>query len=86
MKKLKREKYSWFIEPLDSYTNGVIARELSGENFEREILCGDKVKRNLWRCASYDIIAKLLRRKNDINVKFNIFVREGGGKIRRFFL
>lgn len=78
-------KYSWFIEPLDSFTNEVISRELPEENCSRETLCADGKKRNLWRCG-YALISQLKRSKKYSNLKFRVFVRQGGGKIRQFNL
>lgn len=84
IEEIMRIKYQWFVEPLDSLTNETISRELTEENCLRGALCADGKKRNLWSC-DYSLISKL-RRSRKIGLKFNVFVRQGGGKIRQFKL
>ncbi len=78
--------YAWFLEPLDKHTNDIISSELGEEDFQRHIACADGTRRDLWRCENHRLISKLKTSKSQFNLKFNIFVREGGGKIRRFGL
>jgi hypothetical protein len=74
--------YTWFIEPLDAYTNEVLARELSEENFYRNLLCEDERERDLWECKS-SFISFLRRSQKNLHVRFRVYVREGQyGKIR----
>jgi len=76
----KEREYSWFVESLDSHTNAVLARELPEEDLKEGILCADG-RHNLWQCP-WNFVAKLMRSKRDLGLKFTIFNQEGNGKIR----
>jgi hypothetical protein len=82
---MAKQPYEWFVEPLDANSNESIARELSEEDFYREILCNDGIKRNLWKC-SYSFVKFLWESKNGvINIKvFNRTINSGTsrGKIK----
>lgn len=78
---MKERKFFWFIEPLDSYTNEVISRELPEENFMREIKISDGSFKNLWTCSS-SLLSNFNRSKVANNLKFRIYSKEGEGKIR----
>jgi hypothetical protein len=41
---------TWFVEPLDSHTNAVFARELPEEDLCQKIFCADGFTRTFWRC------------------------------------
>lgn len=74
--------YTWFAEPLDAYTNEVLARELPEENFFREMLCEDEKERDLWECKS-SFVSFLRRSRKNLHVIFKVYVQEGRyGKIR----
>jgi hypothetical protein len=74
--------YTWFVEPLDAYTNEVLARELPEENFCRDMLCEDERGRDLWECKS-SFVSFLRRSQKNLHVRFKVYVREGQhGKIR----
>lgn len=78
--KQKRE-YVWFVEPMDSNTNMVIAQELSEENFGR-VKCEDEKKHNLWRC-SWDFVLSLQKSKRVLGLNFRSYNKQGTqGKIR----
>lgn len=78
----KRERqYRWFVEPLDGgFTNQVIARRVSEENFYIDKLCGDGAKRNLWEVSR--LVVRELEQNHDL--RFNVFVQEGDGVLRRW--
>lgn len=78
-------EYSWFIEPLDDFTNECIAREASERREHvlpgRDRVCADNEPHNLWEC-SHTFIRELRRSQQPL--RFAVWVREGGGKIRRW--
>lgn len=78
-----REKrvYTWFLEPLDSQTNQAIAGEVPESNLNRGMRCADGRPHNLWEC-SYKIVAFFWKSKEKMGLRFKIYVKEGGGKIR----
>ncbi len=78
---MKKRKYRWYLEPLDSRTNSIIAGELPEENAHRALICQDGVPRNLWECPE-DFFHVVARSAKSINLKFKIFCQEGNGKIR----
>lgn len=74
--------YTWFIEPLDSHTNEVLARELPEENFCRNMLCEDGKERDLWECKS-QFVSYLRKSAKCLHIRFKVYVRESRyGKIR----
>lgn len=79
-------EYTWFVGPLDSHTNEVIGKELSSDDHdqERQEWCQTTIgKRQLWRCE-HSFITKLKNNRHHSHLKFEIFVRQGRGKIRPF--
>jgi len=47
---MAKQKYRWFVYPLNSETNASFARELPEENLLRDIFCYDGITRTLWEC------------------------------------
>ncbi len=80
--------YNWFLEPKNLHTNEVVAQALAEEGSDEERLVGardDKGKRhNLWPCKHSLIQFLEESQSQDLAIKFNVFVREGQGKIRRY--
>ncbi len=78
----KKRKYTWYIEPLDTHTNAIIAGEIDSEtNFYRQRLCDDFTKRNLWQVTAK--FAKIMdKSRSEKNLDFHILVQEGNGQIR----
>ena len=74
-------KYQWFVEPLSIETNAILARELSEENFLREVPDENGLKHNFWS-VPYRLLSSLRNSGLKNNIKFEIYVREGNGKIR----
>lgn len=77
--------YTWFVEPLDAFTNQVIASRISEENAHEGIECADGVARNLWECL-HRFISELRRNESELGIRFKIFCREGHGGIRQWTL
>ncbi len=74
-------RYSWYLEPLDSHINEVLARELPEECFARDMLCDDGQARNLWLCPS-KLVYFLWQSKITLGINFRIFNAGGrGGRI-----
>ena len=78
---MAKREYEWFLEPQDSYTNEVISKNVGEENFSGDVVCADGQRRNLWQCPS-GLLAMLWRSRNNLDIRFRIFGREGNGKIR----
>jgi len=82
MTETKRD-YTWYIEPLDGFTNEMISCEIPSQNFNREVLCQDEQPHNLWEC-SYSIALAFIKSKLQFGLNFKIWSKEGlHGKIRR---
>ncbi len=80
--KMPEREYIWFIEPLNSDTNEVIALQLEKENFNSEIVCADKRRHNLWTCSN-QFAMSLTESKESFNLHFKIWGKQGRpGKIR----
>lgn len=78
----RKRKYTWFIEPLDAYTNDIVASEFDADtNFFRNRKCGDGIRRNLWQVTAK--FAKIMdKSRSEKNLDFHILVQEGNGQIR----
>lgn len=72
--------YTWYIEPLNDFTNEYLSRELPAENALRDKLCSDGKQRNLWQCSDYRFVTYV--KKSNVPLKYKVFVKEGNGKIR----
>lgn len=77
----KARIYTWFLEPSDSHTNEVFSREISEENLNRDIVCGDGRRRTLWVC-DVQTVSMFWRSRQDLKIRFKIFCQEGHGKPR----
>ncbi len=74
--------YTWYVEALDSFTNSTFALKLPEENFQREVLCGDGARRDLWECR-FSILNNFRKSRADTSIRFHVFNRQGvRGKIR----
>ena len=79
----RARQYTWFVEPRNAFTNEVISRELPEENYFSCIQC-DGSERNLWGC-DYPYIRNLIASKVSFPLlDFNVFNREGSGRIRQW--
>jgi len=80
-----KRQYTWFLYPLDGHTNEAISQRLGEENIQSDQLCEDGVKRNIWQCENYSLVAEMLRNKIQGSFKFDIYKREGKhGKIKQW--
>jgi len=78
------KQYTWFIEPLDAHTNHVISERVSADDNFSESLCNEGVTvEYLWRCPR-KIINALERSRPQLNLRFNIYVQQGKGKVRQW--
>jgi len=74
-------EYIWFIEPLNSDTNEVIAQQLAKSNFNSQIICADGRKHNLWTCSNQFAMSSV-ESKESFNLHFKIWGKQGRhGKI-----
>ncbi|HEY4497498.1 MAG TPA: hypothetical protein VJC20_01950 [Candidatus Paceibacterota bacterium] len=82
---MKKRLYTWFIEPLDSHTNSIVSGE--AKSLESYKYFNDEmgIERKVWECA-YNAIALLRASRKDLNLHFDVWVREGHGKIRRAYI
>lgn len=74
-------EYEWFLEPLDSNTNEIVARVLPDENFSENVICGDGKEHKLWAC-DWAFVFIMKESKGALGAKFRIFNRCGRGPIR----
>ena len=77
--------YSWFLEPLNAYTNQVFSRELPEENFFRGLRDRDGTSHNLWRSPGA-LVTRFRRSRRDLGIDFLVYCREGNGALRPFVL
>jgi hypothetical protein len=73
---------SWFIEPLDSHTNGVIARRLAELNeisdSTSQIALDDKgIERSVYRVKDHKRILEFYKSKMQFQLKFAVYTRMG---------
>ncbi len=74
----------WFVHPLDSSTNRVLAEYLNRDNAREGVLCEDKMKRDMWEC-SHEQLARLENSANTLHIRFRMFVQRGRyGKVRQW--
>ncbi len=79
---MTKSQYIWFVEPLNSNTNEVVARQLAENNFCSEIVCADGKRHNLWTCSNQFVIS-LVESEKSFNLHFKIWGKQGRhGKIR----
>lgn len=72
--------YYWYLKPLDSHTNEVIAN-LPDAVFEEGVLCQDGKRRAMWQCPR-ELVASLNRSRRNLNLNFTVFVREDNSPVR----
>lgn len=79
-----KKPHIWYVEPLDSKSNRIIANALL-ERIEESELCGvltaDNKRHNLWRC-SFDFASCLWKSRGDLGITFRIYSQYPGGRIR----
>lgn len=75
---MSHKKYTWYVESLNTITNGVIYEHLKhkdlGDTCEPAI-CADGKEHNLWRCAYYFAKALIGEKESNNSLSFNIFVQ-----------
>jgi len=76
MRKREHLCNSWFIETLDDDTKKYVSQEISEINFQPNMVCQDGEKHNLWFC-SHAFILEMRKRRENFNLKFKVFNREG---------
>lgn len=83
MTRSRESKYFWYIEPLDSRSNAVIATRLPEENAIEDAITENGAKRNLWGC-DHDFAKRIWKSKTDLGIDIEIYNRQGkSGKIRK---
>ncbi len=83
---MSKQEYSWYIEPLDDWTNEVVGKQINqseiAENaFQKQIDCEDNKPHNLWECIP-ELINSLVHSKQKLGLRFRIWNQRGNGKIR----
>lgn len=74
-----KSEYTWYVRPLDSETNRIIAPQLSEEKICEVTINGKSVK--LWQCTRDDINS-FKRSQEALGLKFKVYNRQGNGQIR----
>lgn len=83
-KKRSKRPCTWFIEPLDSYSNEVIGRGLSDRCAGR-FRCSDGRDHDLWECESWAFVRGVCRSEEDLKLNFEVWCRVGDFcSIRKF--
>lgn len=81
---MKERNYLWYVEPLNSHTNGVFSRmdELrDATNYG--IRCSDRRPRNLYLCDSRQTVQSLWDSREDQHLDlriYNAFIPKGGSR------
>lgn len=84
----KRTECEWFVEPLDDQTNQIIFRHLAetgaGGDDDMFIHLPDSkgTFHNVLKVPDHRFIAQLQRSRENLDLHFLIFTREGGGKLK----
>ena len=78
MKEKKKTVTSWYIEPLDSYTNRVFSDSLPAEAAHEQKLCADGKSRNLWSSAHL-MVQRFEDSRVTLKLRFRVFVQENSG-------
>jgi len=73
--------YTWYVEPLDGFTNEYISRELPAEDALRDQECADGEKHNIWLCK-FKFITRL--KHSQERLRYVVWVQEGNGKKRKW--
>ena len=82
----EKVSHTWFIEPLSSFTNEVLAKNqefLSDEYIVNGILCEDGKRHKLWRCVDYTFVSAFLKSRS-MGCVFSIWHQGGKGQIRQW--
>ena len=71
---------SWFIEPLEAFSNEVMAKELAktidvGES--EQLTVNDGSRHSVFQVPAYRFIAKFKAGVNQFNLKFRVYCRSG---------
>ncbi len=75
------QEYHWYIHPLDSYTNGVIAKRL--DITAEKPANNKKGTPNLWECDRA-LVEEMKRNASHCNLKFQVYWCRGRyGKISK---
>jgi len=81
--------YQWYLEPLDGFTNDVIARSLIEKigdcDADRsvEVVDEDGARHSVWE-VDYPFVAKMQQSKRSFGqpLRFNVFNKRGQGPLR----
>lgn len=78
--------YIWYIEPLNNEANEAVyecSKNIELDATLEPTVCEDGKKHNLWEC-SVQAVKSLCSSKQDLNLKFEIWGKQGfNGKIRK---
>jgi hypothetical protein len=79
-------QYLWFVEPKDADTNEIIARSLSllGQGSGRAHIFIDNTGKEIkgWE-VDHSYITELQKNVSTFNLKFEVYVKEGGSVSRK---
>lgn len=69
-----KTRFFWFVEPLDSHTNEVFARELIHLDCYCNVVDDKRNRHSVWEC-SLEMLEYFCRSRRDQNLRFNVFAR-----------
>ena len=84
---MEKPVHKWFIEPLDSKTNEVLARNqqfLCEEQTLDGVWCSDGKTHKLWGCKDYGFVNKMRNSRVDLRLKFKVWHQQSQGQIREW--
>ncbi|HKK54513.1 MAG TPA: hypothetical protein VJ926_03275 [Patescibacteria group bacterium] len=78
-----KQKTRWYVEPQDSHTNSVLQRELNGA--EHVYLKNNRGEPFLAYEVAYAFITNLKKSRNDLQLKFKVYRKQGENSLAREF-
>lgn len=74
----------WYMEPLDTHTNEMFAQNIPGNDTCPQKMCGDGVRRDLWRCSRKEL-HRFDEDRNEKGLSFQSYSQNGPhGQIRPY--
>ena len=83
----ERIPHKWYIEPLNAFTNEVLAKNqefLSDEHLFNGVQCIDGKQHKMWGCQDYGFVNTFLRSRVSLGCVFKIWHQGGNGQIRQW--
>lgn len=82
---MAKQIQTWYIEPINDTTNQIVSEYLANKGIRYSAgteICEDGKEHNLWECP-LDFIKTIRKSQTNLNLTFEIWGKEGNGKIRK---